>query len=363
MKQFVALVCFLWCGLARAEQADWAGVFERAQQAYVYDVAVEDLAIAALKGVNKVDKDLRLGNDGARVTLYYKGRVIKVLRKPEDKNDASRWGALSEEILAAAEEKSTIAATRNFETTDIIAAEMVKILDKDSKFYADMDEAGGYRNKRQFAARMENDALYIKIGAFNKQTVTELEEALAGYKDASALILDVKGCPGGMAGEAIKVAELFLDGGIVASTKGKAPQEETYYNAAESDVWQGKPIFILVDGATASAAEILTAALQEQGRAKVIGVLTKGKGTMQKLIGLNGGGVLAVTNGFFMTPSGNDLNNKGVVPDVCTFEQAEDSDVEMLIGKQNAACATEIRENSELELDIALYLLQKEIPL
>ncbi len=359
-KLFILAVC-LWCGVAQA--SDWANVYEQVKQAYVYEVTIEDLAVAALKGINKVDKDLRLGNDGARVTLYYKGKVIKVLRKPEDKNDAKLWGGLSDEILSAAEENSARAAGHNFETPDILAAEMVKILDKDSKFYADLDEVGGYRNKRQFAARKEGKSLYIKINTFNKQTVKELEQALVEYGDASALVLDIKGCPGGMAGEAVKVAEMFLDGGIIASTKGKTPREETYYNAAGGDVWQGKTIFILVDAETASAAEILAIALKEQGRAKVIGTLTKGKGTMQKLVGLNSGGVVAITNGFFVTPSGNELNNKGVMPDICTFEQAEDSDVEILSQKPNKVCAAEVRESSELELGVALYLLEKEIPL
>lgn len=362
MKKFLTVFLLLCSWTAKAEEADiWQNIYKNTTQDYVYDVTAEELAIAALKGLRLVDNNLQVGNDKSRMTLYYKGKVIKVLRKPEDKNDAAAWGSLSGEIIAAAEQKSPKAQERDFETIDLLAAAMVKILDKDSKFYGDIDQANGImpRNRRLFAAREEKGALYVKIGAFNKQTLGNLKQALADYSNASALIIDLKGCPGGMPGEAIKAADLFLDSGIIASAKGKKPQEETFYNAQTDDLWAGKPIFILADAATASAAEIMAAALQEQGRAKVIGTATKGKGSMQKLIMLPGGSVLAITSGFFMTPAANELNGKGIVPDVCTFEMPESKDIANLLKQQNDVCLAEERDESELELKVSEFLLQK----
>lgn len=362
MKKVWVILLLLWSASAQAEEVSpWHNIYAQVQQNYVYEISVEDLAAAALKGLHLIDKDLQTGNGSSRITLYYKGKVVKVLRKPENKNDARAWGNLSEQIIAAAEEKSPTARERDFEAMDVLAAEMVKILDKDSKFYGNIDEAQGVkqRNHRVFATRREGEALYIKIGAFNKQTLAELKKALSENNEAAYLVLDLKGCPGGMPGEAIAAADLFLDDGIIASAKGKNPQEETYYNASAGDEWLAKPVFTLVDGATASAAEILAAALQEQGRAKIIGTATKGKGSMQKLVGLPGGSVLAITNGFFMTPAANKIDGRGIRPDVCTFEMPESKDLNNLLQQQNGVCGAEEREEAELELKVVDFMWKK----
>lgn len=312
-KIWSILVVFLYIPSAYG-QGNWENIYKQVQEAYVYQVTVEDLAVSVLKALNKVDRNIVVGNDNRRMTLYCKGRVVKVLNKPEDKNNVDIWGKITEDFIVTAIEKSPEAERRDFELNDIVAKEMVKSLDKDSKFYGNIDEANGVtrRHKRQFVARLEDKVLYIKIATINKQTCNEVEKALDEYSTAKELIIDLQGCPGGMVGEAIKIADLFLDGGIIASSKGKNIGEEIFYTADEKVMWQGKAIKILVDEETASAAEILTAALAEQGRADVEGAVTKGKGTMQKLIVLPSGSVLAITNGFFMTPSGHEINGKGV---------------------------------------------------
>lgn len=362
MKKICFLLLWIFLAVPSYARAGWQQIYAETGSAYLYGITAEELAVAALKGLKNADKNLTLGNDGARVTLYYKGGVIKVGRKPQDKNDVVSWGRLTEEFIAAAVEKSPAAGSRDFETDEILAAAMVKVLDKDSKFYADIDEANGiskYSRRRQFAARTEDGMLYIKIGAFNKQTFAEVKQALEEYTQTPVLIIDLQGCPGGMAGEAVRIAELFLDGGIIASAKGKEDNAETFYNAEDGDVWQAKPVFVLVDEETASAAEILAAALQEQGRAKVIGTKTKGKGTMQKLIALENGGVLAVTEGFFLTPSGRELNNSGVMPDVCTFEMPPSKNVENLLKEQKKDCGKEKRTDNRLEMNVIKFLAKK----
>lgn len=319
MKKIWLLLFLLLYGTdAYAEDAGfWQRIYTQVPEAYVYEITPEELAVIALKSLHRADKNLTVGDDKERITLYYQGKVVKVLRKPEDRQDAAAWGRLSEAVIDAAAENSGRAERYDFELADILVAGMAEILDKDSKFYGSMDEAEGVpvRNQRTFAARPEGKSLYIKIGAFNKQTLRELQKSVAEYASAEELVLDLRGCPGGMLGEAIKAAGLFLDGGIVASVRGKSADEEVYYTADPEDIWQGKPIIILVDEETASAAEVLAAALQEQGRAEIAGSKTKGKGSIQKLIALSGGSVLAVTSGFFMTPSGRELNGNGIAPD------------------------------------------------
>ena len=319
MKKIWLLFLLLLFGTdVYAEDAGfWQRIYTQVSEAYVYEITPEELAIAALKSLRRADKSLTVGDDKERITLYYQGKVVKVLRKPKDRQDAAAWGRLTEAVVTAAAENSRRAEKYDFATADILVKGMSGILDKDSKFYGSMDEAEGVpvRNQRTFAARPEGKSLYIKIGAFNKQTLRELQKSVAEYASAEELVLDLRGCPGGMLGEAIKAAGLFLDSGIVASVRGKPADEEVYYTADPGDIWQGKPITVLVDEETASAAEVIAAALQEQGRAEIAGSKTKGKGSIQKLIILPGGSVLAVTSGFFMTPSGRELNGKGITPD------------------------------------------------
>lgn len=345
MKVLIVLICLLGFAARADDVSGWANTYLQVKSSYVYNITYEKMAIAALKGLKDLDANLTVGNDNRRISLYYKGKVVMVENKPEN-DTALEWGAMTDKIIAMAEKVSPKAEQRNFEINSIMAQEMVKILDEDSKFYEDADEASGLkvRNHRQFAARMDGDALYIKIAAFNKQTKNEILKALNEYENAKGLILDLRASPGGMLGEAIKIADLFLDEGIIASIKGKKTDEEVYYVAEEDDWFAHKPIVILVDGNSASAAEVLTAALQEQKRATVIGTGTKGKGTVQKLIKLYPeGGVLAITNGFFMTPSGKKLNKKGIVPDICTFGEVQ------YINNGNK-CPPDERENSETEL-------------
>jgi uncharacterized metal-binding protein len=361
MKKGLLIGILLLCGRvvwAAEDNTSWAETYRQVQEAYVDKVSVEDLAVAALKGLDKSDKQLRFANDGSRISLYYKGQVIKVLNKPQDTDDFRRWGEMTQAMLEAAIDKSAEAASRDFEMEDLLAESLVKVLDKDSKFYISSDEAvkTGQGQHRVFAARREGNLLYVKIGMFNKQTVADVTKALTDEKEASALVLDLRGCPGGMASEAIEVADLFLDGGIITILKGKNPREETYYTAHSPVLWGNKPMFVLVDAETASAAEILATALQEEGRAQIIGTATIGKGTMQKLIALSGGGVLAVTNGRFAAPSGKEINERGVIPDVCTFEMPENKDIEELLKRKPSNCLAEPRAESNLELKIAEYI-------
>lgn len=318
MKKFLYLMLLLISGFARAnEEYNWQNIYAQIRDAYIGEIKTDKLAVAALKGINNLDKNLKIADDNTRITLYYKGKVVKVLRKA-DEDDNKKWGDISEEFIEAARRVSPRAEEKSFLIVDEMAKGILNILDVDSEFYANMDEARGIngRNKRYFTARMEDDeTLYVKINAFNKQTYNELEKALDINNTAKKLILDVRGCPGGMAGEAIKIADLFLDEGIIASTRSKDELSQIYYNADEQEKFSGKDMEIWIDNNTASAAEILAAALQEQGRAVIKGQRSYGKGTMQQLILLPSKSVLAVTSGYFQTPSGRDLNKSGVVPD------------------------------------------------
>lgn len=348
-------------GLAQAADEEFLQqIYNKIPAQYVESINVEDVAVAFLKGISSVDKNLKVGDDDTKVSLYYQGRLQKSVRKPEDRNNVNAWVKLSSEIMDKATEVSKQAFRRDFEMPDLMMQEAIKIFDEDTKFYFDAESAKDKRLKhmRNFAARKEGQNLYIKILAFNNYTLEEVKKAINDNKDAKGLIIDLRGSPGGQLGTAIEVADLFLDEGIVVSTQGRKQQENIYYNSEEGDIWKDKPIVVLIDGKTASAAEVLAAALQEQSRAKVVGTKSFGKGTIQNLIYFNNGAVLSLTNAYFYTPSGRRLDKQGVMPDICTFEMPEGKNIDNLLAVKVKNCLAEERENSILELEVAEKLLE-----
>lgn len=171
-------------------------------------------------------------------------------------------------------------------------------------------------------ARLGNVA-YIRIGGFNQHTARSLREkvrqgaeeigpVLAGY------VLDLRGNPGGLLDQAIAVSDLFLTSGRILTTHGRHPDSHQYFDAAPDDLARNKPVAVLVNGNSASASEIVAAALQDTGRAIVVGTTSFGKGTVQTVLRLPNEGELTLTWARFHAPSGYGLNGRGVMPDICT---------------------------------------------
>jgi carboxyl-terminal processing protease len=159
---------------------------------------------------------------------------------------------------------------------------------------------------------------YVAISRFAEATKTDAGSALAQLRAQSGLdvlILDLRNDPGGLVDQAIAVADLFLDGGTIVTIRGRQGSVETR-TAHKGGPATAVPIIAIVDQGTASAAEILAAALRDHGRAKLVGVPTYGKGTVQTFFDLVDGSGLKLTTARFYTPKGNSLESKGLVPDV-----------------------------------------------
>src|SRR5690606_25474192 len=121
---------------------------------------------------------------------------------------------------------------------------------------------------------------------------------------------------GGVVEGAVDIADLFLDAGIVVSTRGRARGQSFDYLANAGDVASGVPMVVLVNGGTASAAAILAGSLQDHERATLLGTRTFGKGAVQTLIPLSRGGALKLTTAYYRTPSGRRIDSAGILPDV-----------------------------------------------
>ncbi len=168
------------------------------------------------------------------------------------------------------------------------------------------------------------DFAYIRITSFNKRTAKSLGEALAEIRpdiedgSVKGLILDLRSNPGGLLDQAVEVADMFLSKGRIVSTIGRHPDSNQKFEAKNEDLALGLPIAVLINGNSASASEIVAAALQDQGRAVLVGSNSYGKGTVQNVITLPNDGELTLTWSRFHAPSGYTLHRLGVLPTVCT---------------------------------------------
>ncbi|MCC6920106.1 MAG: S41 family peptidase [Alphaproteobacteria bacterium] len=182
--------------------------------------------------------------------------------------------------------------------------------------------------------RMEGDIGYIRVAAFNEQTESGVEQAFTTLRKQSGgnirgWVLDLRNNPGGLLDQSIAVSDSFLERGEIVSTRGRDPQDIQRYTARAGDDTDGKPLVVLVNGGSASASEIVAGALQDQGRAVVIGTLSFGKGSVQTIIPLGSGeGALRLTTAKYYTPSGRSIQAHGIEPDWEVHAKPRDSEEE-----------------------------------
>ena len=164
---------------------------------------------------------------------------------------------------------------------------------------------------------LPNDIGYIKIMGFTDENTDEdLKAALAQLKDGKIeeLILDLRYNPGGLLSQAIEVADEFLDSGIIVSTKGRDSSQNRIYHARPGGEAVYMPLVVLINGGSASASEIVAAAIKDHNRGILIGTKSFGKGTVQSIIPLTNEGAIALTTAKYYTPSGESIEGKGIEP-------------------------------------------------
>ncbi|MFN4087969.1 MAG: S41 family peptidase [Alphaproteobacteria bacterium] len=165
----------------------------------------------------------------------------------------------------------------------------------------------------------------FRLASFNRHTTGDLTRMVRQAREQmgrelSGIVLDLRSNPGGLLDQAIGVADLFLSDGVIVSTRGRHPASNSAFTASSDDIARGIPIAILINGRSASAAEMVAASLQDWGRAVVIGSATHGKGSVQNVARMPNGGELIITWSRMHAPSGYVLDRLGVLPGVCTSE-------------------------------------------
>ncbi|MGB0631350.1 MAG: S41 family peptidase [Alphaproteobacteria bacterium] len=174
---------------------------------------------------------------------------------------------------------------------------------------------------------LENGILNIEISGFNQGTSRSLGKALSGAErdgnKVKGIVLDLRGNPGGLLDQAVAVADYFLNDGRIISTRGRHRRANQIFDASWGERVHKLPIVLLVNGRSASASEIVAAALRDRGRAVIVGTSSYGKGSVQTIIRLPNRGELTLTWAHMIAPSGFNLQNHGVIPAICTSGPAE----------------------------------------
>jgi carboxyl-terminal processing protease len=167
-----------------------------------------------------------------------------------------------------------------------------------------------------------NGLAYVRLTAFAESTAGDLEQAArelrsaAGRSDLLGMVLDLRSNPGGLLDSAVLVADEFLTEGVIVSGTGRVRQAQFEQVAAVGGVFEDVPLVVLVNGSSASAAEIVAGALQDHGRARIVGEQTYGKGSVQTVMPLGEGSAIKLTTSRYLTPSGRSINGTGIAPDV-----------------------------------------------
>ncbi|HTV44442.1 MAG TPA: S41 family peptidase [Stellaceae bacterium] len=163
---------------------------------------------------------------------------------------------------------------------------------------------------------------YARITTFSENTASELASAIARLKQEAhgrlnGFVLDLRNDPGGLLDAAVDVTGEFVDGGVVVTTKGRNLDDDRVYRApVAGDLLPGVPVVVLINSATASAAEIVAGALQDDHRATIMGTRSFGKGSVQTIIPVEGHGALRLTTALYYTPSGRSIQDQGIAPDI-----------------------------------------------
>ncbi len=173
---------------------------------------------------------------------------------------------------------------------------------------------------------LDGDYAYIRIASFQSNTGESLRSKIKKLnqevKDGiRGLILDLRNNPGGVLGDAIEVADVFLTDGVIVSIRGREDDADYHRSAAAEDLLKDRPMVILVNGGSASASEIVAGALQDHGRAIIMGTQTFGKGSVQTVIPLSNGAAIKITTARYYTPNNRSIQATGIIPDIIT-EQA-----------------------------------------
>ncbi len=315
-------------------------VFERVRADYVEDVTDQQMIEAAINGMltnldphssymnAKQFADMRIqtrgefGGLGIEVTM--ENGLVKVV-SPIDDTPAFKAGIKTGDFFSHIDGKPVMGLTlqeavekmRGKPGTDIKLTVVREGATEPLQFKLTRDII----KIQSVRSKAENDVIYLRVTSFSEKTSEMLLAEYAKQKKAVGdklvgIVLDLRNNPGGLLDQAIEVSDAFLERGEVVSTRGKIADSSRRYNATSGDITDGLPVVVLINGGSASASEIVAGALQDHGRAVIMGTKSFGKGSVQTVIPLPEDSAMRLTTSRYYTPSGHSIQAKGITPDI-----------------------------------------------
>lgn len=326
-------------GVPVDELRAFAEVMERIRSAYIDEVDDRELLESAIRGMlyeldphssyltpDQFD-DLQVtttgefGGLGIEVTM--EDGFVKVVT-PVDGSPASKAGIQAGDLILKIDQTFVKGLTLS-EAVELMRGEigseieLMVLSEGDEKPH----QVTLKRDKIQLhsvKSRMLEPGLgYLRISQFQNNTGNDARKALdklAKEDTLRGLVLDLRNNPGGVLGGAVEVADLFMDNGLIVYTQGREKSSRSDFNAKPGDRLNGMPMVVLVNGGSASASEIVAGALQDQGRAIVVGNRTFGKGSVQTVLPLSKDKALKLTTARYYTPDGRSIQAEGIEPDI-----------------------------------------------
>ena len=224
---------------------------------------------------------------------------------------------------------------------------------------------------------LEPGYAYVRVSQFQANTADALRRKLSDLKkradgDLKGLILDLRNNPGGVLNGAVSVSDMFITDGVIVSTKGRLEESQVKYTATPNDYLKDAPMVVLVNGGSASASEIVAGALQDHGRAVIMGTKTFGKGSVQTILPINNGAALKITTARYYTPKNRSIQASGIAPDVVVEDlelRRKKGDDDLLRESnlqghlENENGAGESTDNSDQSEDIVLPNIESDFQL
>ena len=318
-------------------------ILERIRDDYVEEVSPSDLIDAAIEGmIASLDPHTKYHNPksykevqvqargefgGLGIEVTMENGLVKVIA-PIDDTPAQRAGIEAGDLVTHLDDEPVLGLTlqqavdrmrgpANSEITLTIRRDGVE---EELKFPI----TRAVIKIRSVRARVVNEEIILaRISTFSEHTSDDLDGVLGDLWDEQGdqvlgAVLDLRNNPGGLLDQAIAVSDAFLEQGEIVSTRGRDSDGIFRFNAQEGDIIDGLPLVVLINSGTASASEIVAGALQDHGRALILGTRSFGKGSVQTVYSLvgSGGGALRLTTARYYTPSGRSIQEQGIDPDI-----------------------------------------------
>jgi carboxyl-terminal processing protease len=324
-------------------------VFERVRAEYVDPVDDKDLIENSINGMltgldphssymnSKAFRDMQVQTKGEfgglGIEVTQDNGFIKVI-SPIDDTPASRAGVKAGDIITALDGKTVQGLSLQDAVDRMRGAPNSKItltikregIDKPVEVSM-LREVIHIQVVKQ---RMEpNNIGYVRLTQFTEQADASLKQAVKTLKQQSggklkAVILDLRNNPGGLLDQAVSVSGDFINQGEIVSTRARHTEDAQRWDAKGSDIIDGVPLVVLINGGSASSSEIVAGALQDHQRAVLLGTRSFGKGSVQTVIPLPGNGAMRLTTARYYTPSGRSIQGQGIMPDVTVAETREE---------------------------------------